>query len=542
MLLSLSAPPRVGATRFLLVALPVVLGCFSSTTGTPDGGSPSADSSLNPDVATRGNGPASCTPPNGSAPPSAPNGYYTNGASVCTAQGEVHLFHGIDRPSLEFCPESTDVDCTHLTQDDVNLMESWGANVIRVALDQDRWLPAAALYDPSYAPFLDQLIKWAEADCMDVILDLHWSDQGDLSVTSTANQGAGNSQQQPMADVNSLEFWKEVATRYRGDGHVFFELYNEPHDISWSVWLNGGTVGNVQYVGMQALYDTIRNDANADNVVIAGGVQWAFDLSGVSSNPLNGYNIMYASHVYKQSNDAQSEWYGKFGYLAQTNVAPVILTEFGDGSNNGTCTGDWDTAVIQYTNQLGISWTAWGWYVPYNSGNPPTPTQLCSFPSLISDWGGTPTVQGQVVEQALSGYPRAACSPPTSDAGSSDAAMADAGNGDAPLSDGGARDVTTADSSVIDATANDGARLEAASPDGEGSDAATADGASGDATLADGGASDAGAGESGDGVATSPDVGEGGTASVDASSDAEEGDAPLETYADDASAEAATTD
>lgn len=33
-----------------------------------------------------------------------------------------------------------------------------------------------------------------------------------------------------------------------------FELYNEPHDVSWSQWLNGdGT-----YAGMQEMYNAVR--------------------------------------------------------------------------------------------------------------------------------------------------------------------------------------------------------------------------------------------------------------------------------------------
>src|SRR5580658_7508737 len=32
-------------------------------------------------------------------PQMAPGGYYTQGASVCTADGKPHLFNGVDRPS-----------------------------------------------------------------------------------------------------------------------------------------------------------------------------------------------------------------------------------------------------------------------------------------------------------------------------------------------------------------------------------------------------------------------------------------------------------
>ena len=81
-----------------------------------------------------------------------------------------------------------------------------------------------------------------------------------------------------MADTNSLTFWTEVATQYQGDGRVLFEMYNEPNDIPWSVWLTGGNFGGIHVAGMQAIYDAIRS-AGANNVVIAGGLDWAYDLT-----------------------------------------------------------------------------------------------------------------------------------------------------------------------------------------------------------------------------------------------------------------------
>jgi hypothetical protein len=54
--------------------------------------------------------------------------------------------------------------------------------------------------------------------------------------------------------------------------------------VSWEVWLSGGDTGEGwQGVGMQKLYDTVRA-AGADNLVIVGGLDWAYDLSGVPSH------------------------------------------------------------------------------------------------------------------------------------------------------------------------------------------------------------------------------------------------------------------
>lgn len=331
----------------------------------------------------------------------APNGYYTSGSTVCTAAGQPHLFHGVDRPSLEFLSAGD-----HLSQADFVAMASWNANVVRIALNQDFWLQNATLHDPSYQATVDQALAWAEAAGLDVILDLHWSDQGNLGVTTSGKKqnSSTDSNQQPMADANSITFWTEVATKYKGDGRVLFEMYNEPEDIAWSVWLAGGAASSFNAAGMQQMLDAIRG-AGADNVVIAGGLHWAYDLSHVASQPLSGYNVMYATHPYDKGDNAPSTWEASFGYLATKDIAPVIATEFGDFSSS--CSGAWDTQLIAFADAHEMSWTAWAWY--------PTGSPGCNFPSLIVDWNATPTVQGAVVKSALLGYPK---NPnPTIDAG-----------------------------------------------------------------------------------------------------------------------------
>ncbi len=342
----------------------------------------------------------------GGAPVVAPGGYYTSGATVCTADGQPHLFHGVDRPSLEWSSTGD-----HLSVADFALMGSWNANVVRIALNQDFWLSGAAQYSATYAATVAQAVAWAEAAGLDVILDLHWSDKGNLAI--------GMSGQQEMADVNSTQFWSEVAAAYKGDGHVLFELYNEPHDVSLSVWQMGGPATGYTAVGMQDLYNAVRH-AGANNLVIAGGLDWAYSLSGVTTNGLQGYNIMYATHPYNQADKQPSGWESAFGFLASGDIAPVVVTEFGDGT--AQCTGAWDDALIAFAAAHRMSWTAWAWY----PGG-------CSFPSLISDWAPTPTVQGLAVQAALAAFPKAT---PFYDAG----IVVDA---TVPMSDAAAGDVTS---------------------------------------------------------------------------------------------------
>jgi aryl-phospho-beta-D-glucosidase BglC (GH1 family) len=337
-------------------------------------------------------------------------------------------------------------------------MASWHANLVRIALNQDFWLANATLHDPNYQSTVDTAVRNAEAAGLDVMLDLHWSDAGNLGVTVSGKQqnSATNSNQQQMADVNSKEFWAEVAAKYAGDGHVFFELYNEPNTVGWSIWLNGGTVSTsgtggattFTVVGMQDLYDTVRQ-TGANNLVVIGGLNWAFDLSGVANNPVKGFNILYATHPYDTPDRGEGSWPTSFGYLAANDIAPVIATEFGDGRTG--CTGKWDSDLVGFSAKYKISWTAWAWWV----GG-------CSFPALLSDWKYTPTSTsdptvpgaGEVIKAALANDPPVV---PRTGADGGDAASADGPAPETSALDASDSSLALDGSPVDDATSSDGA-------------------------------------------------------------------------------------
>jgi aryl-phospho-beta-D-glucosidase BglC (GH1 family) len=296
--------------------------------------------------------------------------YTVQGNEIRDANDQVHIFRGIDRPSLEWNSNGEGI-----SEADFALIASWNANVVRIALNQGFWLEGSVAYDPTYRQRIDQVIQWSEAAGMDVILDLHWSDRGNLS------QWPG---QQRMADQNSRTFWQSVAERYKDDGRVLFELYNEPHDVTWSVWLEGGDSGDgFQVVGMQELYDTVRA-TGADNLVLIGGLRYAYDLTGVPDHRVQGYNIVYTTHPYDFADKQPAAWNADWGFLADTD--PIFVTEFGSFN----CNPNYAQQLIDFAEQRGLSWSAWAWY----PGG-------CGFPALIENWSGTPSAVGQIVKTGL---------------------------------------------------------------------------------------------------------------------------------------------
>ena len=183
----------------------------------------------------------------------------------------VTLF-GVNVPSFEWSNEGEFVFRSSRIA-----FEDWKANCIRLPLSQDRWFGKADKQKDKgegYQQAVNEIVNLAINRNRYIILDLHWSD---------ANDWGKNLGQHDMPDEHSVQFWKEVASRYKRDSHVLFGLYNEPHDVSWSVWKDGGDVQekdlHYRTPGIQALLDAIRK-AGANNVCIAGGLDWAYDLTG----------------------------------------------------------------------------------------------------------------------------------------------------------------------------------------------------------------------------------------------------------------------
>ncbi len=311
-------------------------------------------------------------------------------------------FYGVNRDSLEWGTFNWG-GCGgdgHFTDADFDRIAGWRVTAVRLPLSQAGWLGRRC--DPgTYAAHVDAAVAKANARGMYAILDLHWSDVGGRSPCD----GGCRSGQQPMPDADSARFWAEVARRYANQPGVIFDLYNEPHDVPWRCWRDGGctvrsslpdpaTGEPVLYtaVGMQQLYDVVRAQG-ASNLVLVAGLDWAYDLRGVGRGyALDGFNIAYDTHVYTQWHRKRADWKRHFGFL--TGRKPVVSTEFGSID----CSAGDTARLIRYFDAPGkrrrnrMAWTIWSWNAPGE----------CSQPSLIADWWGTPLPgQGELIRSAI---------------------------------------------------------------------------------------------------------------------------------------------
>jgi endoglucanase len=324
---------------------------------------------------------------------------HVSGTAILDSNNRPVLLRGVNTASLEFTSDGEG----HILKTIEVAIRNWHANIIRLPLSQDRWFGKAPEQSDggfAYRALVHQIVNYCATNRCYIILDLHWSD---------CNEWGRNIGQHSMPDTNSAEFWKNFAPQFANRPEVIFDLYNEPHDVPWNIWINGGIVKDkpnnrrqmkdpktFQAVGMQKLLDTVRA-AGARNIVIAGGLDWAYDFSGILnghqlSDP-QGNGVIYANHCYDNKNQKVDTWI-KNMKIASAKL-PVIVSEFGGHAGPGKVEpGDnWLVHVMSALKKNHWSWTAWDLHPR-------------AGPALITDWNYTPSPQfGAYVEKALAGKP-----------------------------------------------------------------------------------------------------------------------------------------
>ena len=329
----------------------------------------------------------------------APSPLKVVGTKIVNQQGEHVLLRGVNAASMEWTSDGQG----HILKTVDTAIKDWHVNIIRLPLSQDRWFgkgPEQTDGGKAYRALVQQVVDTCATQKCYIILDLHWSD---------CNEWGANIGQHSMPDSNSVAFWQDFAPMYANHPAVLFDLYNEPHDVSWDVWLKGGEITdtpNVRHtgppkkfhaVGMQQMLDTVRA-TGARNVVIAGGLEWAYDFSGILagrqlSDP-KGNGVIYANHCYDNKHESVDTWIRSMEEASAK--LPVMVTEFGgsSGPSRVVPSDNWLLHVMRALDEHHWSWTAWDLHTS-------------ARPNLISDWDYTPTPDfGVYVKKALADSPK----------------------------------------------------------------------------------------------------------------------------------------
>lgn len=334
-------------------------------------------------------------PPEEPKPANFPKELRVQGNKIINSDGQEVWLQGLSTSGLETIPQ----DLQPLKSTVVGIDE-WKANVIRMPVNESHWFGRNAFQKGDTKEFrekIDQLVTLAANRGAYLIIDLHRF-------------------RAPRKE--HIEFWTDVASRYKNHPAVIFEIFNEPHGTSWEVWRNGGFIATKQKpgdedafldkeelkktnqgfeaVGMQALVKAVR-DTGARNLILAAGLTWSYDLTGITNgyalDDLGGNGIIYSWHVYNWHKGWEKNM------LAAAEKHPILVGEFGADikkmefipANQQEDPYTWLPDMLGFIQKHRLHYTAWCFH-PRSS------------PVLISDWFYKPTpFSGVFIKRALAG-------------------------------------------------------------------------------------------------------------------------------------------
>ncbi|MEU7871926.1 cellulase family glycosylhydrolase [Dactylosporangium sp. NPDC049140] len=319
---------------------------------------------------------------------------HVSGNKLLTASGATYRLLGVNRASSEFaCVQGKGMwDSPTPDQASVDAMKAWNIHAVRIPLNEDCWLgtfgtPSGATYQQAVKDYVDLLV----ANGINPIVEMHWN-HGVYTGNASACSDANATCQKPMPDAQyAPTFWTQVATAFKGNNAVVFDLFNEPYPdaannfqdatAAWKCLRDGGTCTGITYqvAGTQSLVNAVRA-TGATNVIMSAGLTWTNDLTQwLTYKPTDSTgNLMASWHSYNFNGCITVTcWDSQIGTVAAQ--VPVVAGEIGQN----TCAHDYIDQVMTWADAHGVGYLAWTW----------NPWGVCNSNGnvLITDYNGTPT-------------------------------------------------------------------------------------------------------------------------------------------------------
>lgn len=144
------------------------------------------------------------------------------------------------------------------------------------------------------------------------------------------------------------DFFKQMATRYKGVPNVIYEIFNEPVNDSWE---------KVRKYSEEVISSIRSIDREA--LILVGTPHWDQDIHLAADTPVSDeYNVMYTLHFYAASHKA---WLRERADYALKKGLPIFVSECagmeadGDGKIDLQEWNQW----VSWMDEHDISWAAW---------------------------------------------------------------------------------------------------------------------------------------------------------------------------------------
>lgn len=206
------------------------------------------------------------------------------------------------------------------------LNKDWNCNLVRAAIGVEP--DGAFLKNPAFAyEKLYTVIDAAIQNGMYVIVDWH---------------------SHHIYTDEAIDFFKIVATKYKGIPNLLYEIYNEPEKDSWE---------DVKAYS-EKLINAIRGiDRTA--IILVGSPHWCQDIHIVADNPIMGHtNIMYTVHFYAATH---KQFLRDRADYALNKQIPIFVSECAGMEATGDGPLDMEEWNVwqSWMNKNSISWVGW---------------------------------------------------------------------------------------------------------------------------------------------------------------------------------------
>ena len=247
-----------------------------------------------------------------------------SGTNLTDSNGKVIQLRGVSTHSISAFSEYINKETFKEMRDD------WKINVIRIAMYSD---PNEG-YSVSLHNKVKEAVQYASELGLYVIIDWHILKDNNPNMYKTA----------------AIAFFKEMATEFKENENVLYEICNEPNgDVTWEK--------DIKPYAKEVIEQIRKIDS--DSIIIVGTPTWSQDVDIVANDPITEYsNIMYALHFYAATNKDELR---KKMEIALKKGLPIFVTEFGisEANGNGKINEDEGNKWIELLNRYNISWVYW---------------------------------------------------------------------------------------------------------------------------------------------------------------------------------------
>jgi len=206
------------------------------------------------------------------------------------------------------------------------LAKDWKCNVVRAAMGVA--IEDSYLENPQFAmKCMTQAIDGAIKSGIYVLIDFH-SHKNNLKEAKV--------------------FFTDMATKYKGNPNVIYEIWNEPDYFTWE---------EVKAYSEEVI-STIRA-IDPTNIILVGNPHWDQDIHIVADNPIKGQtNIMYTMHFYAGTHKKFLR--DRTDYAMEKGI-PIFVSECAGMAASGD--SDIDEAewklFLDWMDVKKLSWCVW---------------------------------------------------------------------------------------------------------------------------------------------------------------------------------------